>query len=108
MGIYDEIDRSLYPWATRHGLHIATDYRECEVRATTIVDDAGNVYGLGLNPLTAERVLIHVGFWSKRRGDRKSETIESSLDSLSDDLERAYSVIETWISQSGNTRTPVL
>lgn len=39
---YDPIDPELYGWATRHGLHLLTKYKEGEVRSTDVIGTAGN------------------------------------------------------------------
>lgn len=109
MGIFEEIDKSLYQWAREHGLHISTKDRDgAEVRTTLIVDDAGNVYEVWLELLNSKPLVIHYGFRSKRRKERIYETCESGLEALPKNLERVYAQIHNWIVSSGNSRTPVL
>jgi len=45
---YEELDPILEPWAKAHGLTICTKYRDEEVRSARIVDDAGNIFGIGV------------------------------------------------------------
>lgn len=112
---YSDIDPILNKWVSQHGLHVSTKYKDYEVRAVTIIDDSGDIYGLGVWPSeNAGKVKISVGL--KERSQRRTpipekkklqESNEVSLSDLSKTLEQFYNLVEKWISEEGHTRTPV-
>jgi predicted RNA-binding protein len=103
--MYEEIDKILLPWLKKYGLHVYTKYRDDEVRAIDVVDDAGEVYGMSVSPLDESgKCIVYAG--SRRLKSGKS--LESSLSDLENNLDNAYAQIEEWIRNAGHTRTPVL
>lgn len=110
---YADLDPALYRWAERHGLHVRTRDREWEVRAVTIVDDAGDTYGLSVVPLEDGRIRITAGLRERAQRrtsipDRKALRLveEVPLSDLPQALEAGYTRVETWIAGAGHARTP--
>ncbi|MCW9707254.1 hypothetical protein [Fodinibius salsisoli] len=110
---YSDIDPILNEWASRHGLHISTRYKDYEVRAVTIVDDSGDMYGLGVWPIeNSGKVEVSVNL--KERSQRRTSIPEKkklqaskevSVSDLPKTLEEFYNLVEDWISEEGHTRT---
>lgn len=100
---YEELDPILEPWAKAHGLTICTKYRDEEVRSARIVDDAGNIFGIGVWP-DKSNILISI---ADHQSKTQSYQAETAIDELPAMLEKVYAQIEKWIAASGNTRTPV-
>lgn len=100
---YKDIDPILNAWAKRHGLYMHTEYKDDEVRDTDIIDDAGNPYGLYVSEPdgNGDMQVSYAG------NGHEAITIDATLDNLDTILEKAYSDILRWITDSGNTRTPV-
>jgi len=101
---YSEVDKTLQPWLTRHGLHVFTRYRDEEVRSIHVVDDAGARYQIWISD-TNDHGRVRVSAWDFKK---KKKVFESDFDDLSQMLEDAYSQVKQWIQQSDHTRTPVL
>lgn len=101
---YSNVDPVLHQWARRHGLHVASLYRDDEVRSVAVVDDSGGEYQIFLTPPDAAGRLTVTA--STRRRPRVD--IEANLASLESALEQAYRLVEGWISAAGHTRSPVL
>ena len=111
---YSQIDPVLFPWARTHGLHVYTECRDDEIRSIDIVDDAGDSYALGVSsPRDDGAVSVWVS--EQRVGGQavtsrkiQSETFTTTVAELEHTLERAYRHAESWISDRGHMRTPVL
>jgi hypothetical protein len=105
---YLQIDPILYPWAKTHGLLVATQFKDSEVRSIQIVDDAADSYSLWINA-PQENGSISVGITenTSRKSKLRQHFITSLLD-LDKTLEKAYAIAESWIREKGHTRTPVL
>ena len=111
---YSQIDPVLMPWAQTHGLHVYTECRDDEIRSIDIVDDAGDSYALGVSsPRDDGSVSVWVS--EQRVGGRpvtsrkiRSETFTTTVAELEHTLESAYRRAESWISERGHTRTPVV
>ncbi len=102
--MFQEADKILYPWSKKYGLQISTKYKEVEVRSIGIVDDSGNIYQLWLD-LADEGEEITVNIFQQR--PRNIRSFICHLQNLEETLEDAYRQINDWISERGNTRTPV-
>jgi len=111
---FSKIDPILFPWAKTHGLHIYTQCRDDEIRAIDVVDDVGDSYSLSVgSPLEDGSIAVWV---SEQRVDGKpvvsrkiqSQAFTTTVAELEQTLELAYCRAESWISERGHTRTPVL
>lgn len=100
---YRDLDPVLSAWCRIRGLHVATRYRDCEVRHVTVVDDAGSTYEQWLELLPDDRVRVAA---SDHRGQSTSR--ECDLPDLGEALDAVYACVETWISAAGHTRTAVM
>ena len=49
MTLYTPIDDALRQWAGRNGIHIATEYKDCEVRSFELATQFGSVQ-IGIEP----------------------------------------------------------
>jgi len=111
---YMQIDPILFPWAKTHGLHIYTECRDDEIRAIDIVDDVGDSYSLGIgSPHEDGSVAVWVS--EQRVGGKavvsrkiQSQSFTTTVAELEQTLELAYRRAESWISERGHSRTPVL
>jgi hypothetical protein len=112
---YSDLDPTLKSWAAKHGLQWLTLHRDDECRAATIVDDAGNTYGLSASPdfSAAELVLVRVALRSKAGESkiaRASRTLNFRqsvpLNQLPAALDAVWRRVHEWIVETGNTRTP--
>jgi hypothetical protein len=102
---YAKIDPILAEWAKDHGLHIFTQYKDEEVRAIDVVDDAGNIYGVYVAPPDQDgKIKVNA---SGRGKKAPSASRTATVANLSQVLEATYQEIEDWIHSRGNTRTPV-
>jgi len=106
---YLQIDPILYPWAKTHGLFVATQFKDEEVRSIQIVDDAADSYGLWISA-PQENGLINIGIAenTSRKAKSRRQAFTSSLVDFGKTLEKAYAIAESWIQEKGHTRTPVL
>lgn len=105
MNKYENIQSILEDWAKAHGLLILTNYQGEEVRATDIVDDNGEIYGLWVSaPDSNEQVTIGAAAHRKRGPQLRKECTVADLRT---ELELCYHEIDAWIQDSGSTRTPV-
>ena len=99
------IDAVLPAWLQRHGLFVATEYRDDPVRAVSVVDDAGDTYQIWFVPGEG-RVLMRAEYRPRKRADRRTWSAVYSDESLAPGLEDAYEVVVSWIVERGHTRTP--
>ena len=106
---YSEVDPILVPWAKTHGLFIATQFKNEEVRSIQIVDDVGDSYGLWVDA-PQEDGLVTVAIAEHGAPSRKirRQTFTTRVAELGRTLESAYAIAESWIREKGHTRTPVL
>ena len=104
MNSYETIDPILNTFANRHGLHWYTEFQDYSIRATSIVDDNGNMYGMHVSKPGLE-IQVNV---AENIKNGKYETKSCSFEHLETTLEEMYQIVELWIKDSGNTRTPVL
>jgi hypothetical protein len=106
---YTQIDPVLVPWAKTHGLFVATQFKDEEVRSVQIVDDAGDSYGLWVD-LPREDGSVTVAIAEHTAPSRKirRQTFTTRIAELGQTLESAYAVAESWMHERGHTRTPVL
>ena len=110
---YAQVDLILYPWAEEHRLHVFTEHKDESVRATIVVDDSGDSYGLGVGEPKRDgsiEVVVYKKTASKKTLlGRKIEprVFTCCVERLKQSLDEAYSVVESWIQSNGHTRTPV-
>ncbi len=97
---YSDLDDTLTSWATRHSLHVYTEYKGESVRSADIVDDSGKSYQIWLEITKNEN--IKISCWDKKN---KRKDIECSFPHLVRCLDDAYSTVEQWIKEDGKTRT---
>jgi hypothetical protein len=109
---YSQIDLVLMPWARTHGLHVYTECRDDEIRAIDIVD--GDSYALGVGLPEADGT-VSVWVSEQRVGGQpvpsrkiRSQRSTTTVAELERTLESAYRQAESWISERGHTRRPVL
>ena len=105
---YARIDTTLMPWAKRRGLFVATQYKDEEVRSIQIVDDAGECYGLWLGVPAGDSVSVSITDHAGPSRQIRRQTFTSSITDLTQTLESAYAVVDSWIRERGHTRTPVV
>jgi len=89
---YAAIDEVLSQWAASHELHLATTYRDVEVRSIEIVDDGGGRFQLWVDP-PAVNGLIGVHVWDYRKQRAK---YEARLVDLPSCLDEALRTISLW------------
>ena len=111
---YSQIDTVLMPWARTRGLHVYTECRDDEIRSIDIVDDIGDSYSLGVGSPAADGA-VSVWVSEQRVGGRsvvsrqiRSKSFTTTIAGLEQVLESAYRQAESWISERGHTRSPVL
>jgi hypothetical protein len=105
---YSQIDPVLFPWAKTRGLLVATQFKDEEIRSVQIVDDAGDSYGLWISAPQGNG-FVSVGIAENcSKSKIRRQTFTTSPVELGQTLEKAYSVAESWMRESGHTRTPVL
>ena len=106
---YDPIDPVLVPWAKMHGLFVATQFKDEEVRSIQIVDDFGDSYGLWVDvPHEDGSVRVSIAEHEAQSRDNRRQTFDTSVKDLVPTLESVFAVAESWIRERGHTRTPVL
>ena len=104
-----QLDSILVPWAKRHGLFVATQHMDEEVRSIQIVDDSGASYQLWVELSHANSsVCVSIAEHEGPSRNRRKQTFSTNLEELDQTLEQAFSVAEIWIHQRGNTRNPIL
>ena len=107
---YESVDPIFYAWAKRHGLTVATEYKDSEVRAVSIYSQKprtrrGKVVidhaGIALFPIEPGKpIAVGIGN-SPYRPSRfgKHRRIEASLETLDDALEQAYQQAVEWLKE---------
>jgi hypothetical protein len=107
---YESVDPIFYAWAKRHGLAVATEYKDEEVRAVQVYSRVprqrrGKVVihqaGIALFPIkSGEPIGIGVGS-SPYRPSRfaRHAKLEASLDTLDAVLEQAYRQAVEWLAE---------
>jgi len=109
MRLYAQIDAVLVPWAKSHGLFVATQFKDEEVRSIQIVDDAGDSYGLWVDvPHEDGSVSVSVAEHGAPSRKIRRQTFTTKVAELNQTLESAYAVAESWMRERGHTRTPVI
>lgn len=89
---YEEIDGVLKDWARMNNVHLYTKYKDAEVRSFEVSESHGQRFQIWVDPPDSEqRIDVHVWDYKKRRED-----ISTSVDSLSETLDRARKVISDW------------
>ena len=106
---YSQIDPILVPWAKTHGLFVATQFKDEEVRSIQIVDDAGDSYGMWVDvPQADGSVTVAIAEHGAPSRKIRRQTFTTRVAELGQTLDSAYAVAESWIRERGHTRTPVL
>ena len=89
MGQYSSIDHILMPWATRHGVNVATLDRDWECRSIWVYDRRGNSRAqIWLDPPDADgNVTLHASMLDQSSPNKEVRnanlaTLEASLDEL--------------------------
>jgi hypothetical protein len=112
---YQQIDKTLAPWAKARGLHIYTECKDSEIRTTRIYDAQINEYYLGVSPdYDSDEELVVVGaFLLKRSGkkhtfyrERKNYDYRRKvpLADLESALDESISCIDKWSAQLASTK----
>ncbi|MCB1099469.1 MAG: hypothetical protein KDN22_28115 [Verrucomicrobiae bacterium] len=104
---YSEIDEILKPWADERKLHIATKYKDEEVRVISVLDEHRDEYHLFVCPepkVKEKKVIVGCGlvnrhskkhtFSSKMKNFRLREAVE--LQNLRLALDTCLAQIEKW------------
>ena len=90
---YETIDFELSAWATRHGLQIFTEYKDCEVRSTEVVGSSGKKCQIWVDrsnwPAT---FVIHI--WDYKKRKKKLRALKYNI---TDKLEEAYMTAKSWL-----------
>ncbi len=82
---YAAIDSILQRWSRRHGLSIATDYKDDDVRSVELTDQKGRRYQIWIDPPDEEgSVVVHAWDYRKQRTDTMANVgdLENHLDSV--------------------------
>ncbi len=99
--MFEAIDPALQAWANRERLHLATRYRDDEVRAFAVVDDAGGEYDIWVTMAQADPVTVHA--WDRESKARwMAGGRPPDVDRL---LSAALAEIDAWIRRRGRTRS---
>lgn len=89
---YQILDVALNEWASKHGLHIHTQYQDVEVRSVDIVSPSGKRFQLWLDePNDNGDTEVHVWDMKKKRKAYSTSDIP-----LKDALELAYHQATDW------------
>lgn len=108
-----EFDPILGAWATQHGLHITTRAGDEEVRAASVVDDAGDTYQIWVTPangaVAVDAALLRraVGRTPSRERDRFVFHQAVSRRQVRVALDGAFDQVRSWIAQAGHSRTQI-
>jgi hypothetical protein len=90
---YESIDPIISVWATTHGLHLYTSYRDEEVRSVDLVGNNGHKCQLWIDaPDQSGNVQVHVWDYKKRL-----EVYKSTTSDLPRSLEQAYATATRWL-----------
>ena len=96
---YSEIDPELNAWATKHALHIFTQYRDDEVRLTEVIGRAGKKCHIWVNPPDdAGTFVVNVWNYKKKQAKRIKELPASKSD-IRTKLEEAYQTAQEWLNE---------
>ena len=88
---FSPVDAAILSWATRHGLHLYTEYRDEEVRAVEIIDASGARYQIWVEDLSNGRFRA-VGWDYKRR----RYEYDADAQNFGEALERVYTKVMSW------------
>src|SRR4051812_47427395 len=108
---YADLDPILAAWAAQRGLHISTRARDEEVRAASVVDDAGDTYQIWITPsdgaVAVDAALLRraVGRTPSRIRDSFVFHEVASRSQVRLALDAAFDQVCSWIAQTGHTRT---
>ena len=106
---YTQIDTVLGPWTKTHGLFVATQFKDEEVRSIQIVDDAGDSYGLWVDlPRDDGSVSVSIAEQTTPTRKVRRQKYTTRVAELAETLESAYALAVSWMRERGHTRTPVL
>ncbi|MCA1790201.1 MAG: hypothetical protein LC667_10180 [Thioalkalivibrio sp.] len=90
--MYEQFDGALRSWANTRALHVATKYRDEEVRSIELVNQTGKRAEIWLSLTTAGAgVTVHAWDFESRRWSRSA-----SAGSLAAELENAYAEVQRW------------
>src|SRR4051812_8460562 len=90
---YESIDPIISTWATKHRLHLYTTYRDEEVRSVDFIGSNGRKCQLWIDvPDQSGTIQVHVWYYKKRR-----EVCKTTVDDLSQCLERTYLTALKWL-----------
>ncbi len=92
---YTRVDAALAQWASANQLVWSTEFKDAEVRSTSVVDDKGGKVQIWVDPPGAASVMVHV--WDYRR---RREDLTSDLPNLSRSLDRALAVARRWLAEA--------
>ncbi len=99
--MFQEIDPALKAWASRQRLHLATRFRDDEVRAFAVVDDAGGEYDIWVTMVERDPVTVHA--WDHdSKAHWRAGGQPSDVDRL---LSAALAEVDGWIQHRGRTRS---
>ena len=89
---YRLIDDQLHQWASEHGVHIYTSYKDEEVRDIEVVDPRGIRFEIWLEPPASDgSTIVHVSDFKRR-----SKEFPAGKGALAEALEKAWAQVCAW------------
>jgi hypothetical protein len=109
---YSELDTTIGPWATHHGVHVYVRSQDEEVRVAAIVDDAGDTYhitvtpsegGVAVDTTLSQRAAGRVLSFRERREFVFRPVVPQG--ELRGALDETFNHVSSWIIRAGHSRT---
>ncbi len=94
---FQAVDSILGTWARKHGLSIATVYRDEEVRSIELVDRRGDRYQIWIDPPDALG-LVGIHAWDFRH---LKTHVQSSVPELESNLDGVRETVLGWMAGHG-------
>jgi len=91
---YATIDPVIADWAKQNTLHVATCYKDVEVRSVDVVNRKGERCQIWVDAPDTDKVRVHVWDYHKRRSEYASD-----VDDLRSSLDRAYTQAYAWLME---------
>ena len=90
---YESMDALIGEWTRENGLHLATSYKDEEVRSVEVVGESGRGCQIWIDaPDSRHLVGVHVWDYKQRRRDFE---VDKSL--LLDALNQALTIARNWV-----------
>ncbi len=102
---FGQVDYVLNKWIPKYGLTIGTKYKDEKVRSISVVDDNGNSYQIWIEPIKLNQIKVNASYPQNIKTE--SWKTQTDLNDFENILNEAYSEIEKWITEKGNTRSYV-